>query len=342
MNVEIYLDFLRFALTDNSAVPNSVSNINWQGLLRFAKEQAVVGIYARRILFSNDKLNECNWLGNKPNEDDVMDWMVTVSKIAKQNRKVNAVAVKVTKGFRQQGFNACVLKGQSNALLYPDPSSRTPGDIDVYVHPLQQGDRWRNDEAAIRKAITFCKKLDKSSRAVYHHIDIPAVDKVPVEVHYRATWLNSPVNNRRLQKLLSTLLSREDDTKLVALHEEAGEITVPGFSFNVVFQLSHILNHLLHEGVGLRQLVDYYYLLRSHACSTEDQAWLDTSLKRCGLHQVSSAVSWMLVNVLGLPESYLITTPNESYGQQLMREMMASGNFGKYDKRQLLPCYIKI
>ena len=75
MNVDIYLNFLRFALTDNSVVPNSVANINWQGLLRFAKEQAVVGIYARRILFDNDKLNDCKWLGNRPNEDNVMDWM---------------------------------------------------------------------------------------------------------------------------------------------------------------------------------------------------------------------------------------------------------------------------
>lgn len=264
-----------------------------------------------------------------------MDWMVEVSKIAKRNRKVNAVAVKVIKGFRQKGFEACVLKGQGNALLYPDPSSRTSGDIDVYVHPQQQGGRWRNDEAAIRKIITFCKGLDKLARAVYHHIDIPAVDKVPVEVHYRATWLNAPVNNRRLQNLLSTLLSRKDGTKHVALPEEAGDITIPGFSFNVVFQLSHILNHLLHEGVGLRQLVDYYYLLRSHACSKEDQAWLDTSLKRCGLHQISSAVSWVLANVLGLPERYLITKPNERYGQQLMREMIAGGNFGKYDERLL-------
>ena len=69
MNVDTYLEFLRFALTDNSAVPNSVANINWQGLLRFAKEQAVVGIYARRILFSNGQLNACNWLGNRPIED---------------------------------------------------------------------------------------------------------------------------------------------------------------------------------------------------------------------------------------------------------------------------------
>lgn len=80
-----------------------------------------------------------------------MDWMVEVSKIAKRNRKVNAVAVKVVKGFRQQGFDACVLKGQGNALLYPTPSSRTPGDIDMYVHPQQQGDGWRNNEPAIRR-----------------------------------------------------------------------------------------------------------------------------------------------------------------------------------------------
>ena len=299
-----FLLFLSYCLSpDSQALPECAARICWADLLQFAKKQSVVGVYWQGV--KRMSVLETN----RPSEDDVMDWMVEVSKIAKWNRKVNAVAVKVIKGFRQQGFDACVLKGQGNALLYPTPSSRTPGDIDVYVHPQQQGDGWRNDETAIREIITFCKRLDKSARAVYHHIDTPAVDKVPVEVHYRATWLNSPVNNRRLQNLLSTLLSR--------------------------VQLSHILNHLLHEGVGLRQLVDYYYLLRSHACSKEDQAWLDTSLKRCGLHQISSAVSWMLVNVLGLPEKYLITTPNERYGQQLLREMMAGGNFGKYDERLL-------
>lgn len=325
-----FLTFLSYCLSPNSqALPECAARICWADLLQFAKKQSVVGVYWQGV--KRMSVLETNRLS----EDDVMDWMVEVSKIAKRNRKVNAVVVKVTNGFRQQGFSACVLKGQGNALLYPDPSSRTPGDIDMYVHPRQQGDGWRNDEADIRKIITFCKRVDKSARAVYHHIDIPAVDKVPVEVHYRATWLNSPVNNRRLQNLLSTLLSGEDGTKLVALPEEAGEITIPGFSFNVVFQLSHILNHLLHEGVGLRQLVDYYYLLRSHDCNNEDKTWLDTSLKRCGLHEVSSAVSWMLVKVLGLPENYLITTPNERHGQQLMREMMAGGNFGKYDKRLL-------
>ena len=325
-----FLLFLSYCLSpDSQALPECAARICWADLLQFAKKQSVVGVYWQGV----KRMSALET--NRPSEDDVMDWMVTVSKIAKQNRKVNAVAVKVTNGFRQQGFDACVLKGQGNALLYPDPSLRTPGDIDVYVHPRQQGDRWGNDETAIRETITFCKGLDKSARAVYHHIDIPAVDKVPVEVHYRATWLNSPVNNHRLQKLLFTLLSRKDGTKHVALPEEAGEITIPGFSFNVVFQLSHILNHLLHEGVGLRQLIDYYYLLKSHEGKEDEKVWLNKELKSCGLWHVSEAVSWMLIVELGLPEAYLVSPPNERYGKQLMREIIAGGNFGKYDDRLL-------
>jgi hypothetical protein len=330
LSQKVYLQFLRYCLSlDDQPLPDCAVRINWTELLRFAKKQSIVGVCWHGVRRMSE-LEE-----NRPSEDDVMDWMVEVSKIAKRNRKVNATAVKVVNGFRQQGFAACVLKGQGNALLYPDPLARTPGDIDVYVHPLKEGGGWMNDEADVKKIIAFCKGLDNPARAVYHHIDIPNVDNVPVEVHYRATWLNSPLNNGRLQNTLSALLAREDGTKSVAMPDESGEITIPGFCFNLVFQLSHILNHLLHEGVGLRQLIDYYYLLRSHECSADEKGRLNDELNSCGLHRISTAVSWVLANVLGLPERYLITKPNERYGQQLMREIIAGGNFGKFDERLL-------
>ena len=325
-----FLTFLGYCLSPNSqALPECAARISWVDLLQFAKKQSVVGIYWQGV--KRMSVLETN----RPSEDDVMDWMVEVSKIAKRNRKVNAVAVKVTNGFRQQGFNACVLKGQGNALLYPDPLSRTPGDIDIYVHPKGHGEDWTNDEAAVNQVIGYCKGLDASARAVYHHIDIPAVDKVPVEVHYRPTWMNAPAHNKRLQTTLAVLLSKEDGTKQVTLPEDAGQIVVPCFRFNVIFQLSHILNHLLHEGVGLRQLIDYYYLLRSHECKEDERAWLNKKLKDCGLWRISGAVSWMLAVELGLPKASLVTPPNERYGKQLMREMIAGGNFGKYDDRLL-------
>lgn len=328
--VQDYLQFISYCLSpDSQSVPVCAKQMDWTGLLQFAEKQSVVGLCWQGVR----RMGELST--NKPTEDDVLEWMAKVSKIAKQNRKVNGVAVKVVAHFQQQGFETCVLKGQGNALLYPDPLSRTPGDIDIYVHPKGHGKDWANDEASVRQVIGFCKGLDASARAVYHHIDIPAEDKVPVEVHYRPTWMNAPVHNCRLQKTLAALLSQEGGNKQVTLPEDAGQIVVPGFRFNVIFQLSHILNHLLHEGVGLRQLIDYYYLLKSHECQKDERAWLNKKLKDCGLWHISGAVSWMLTVELGLPKISLVTPPNELYGKQLMREMVAGGNFGKYDDRLL-------
>ena len=325
-----FLLYLNYCLSPESqALPECAARICWADLLQFAKKQSVVGVYWQGV--KRMSVLETN----RPSEDDVMDWMVEVSKIAKRNRKVNATAVKVVRDFQQKGFKTCVLKGQGNALLYPDPLSRTPGDIDIYVHPKGHGEDWINDEAAVNRVIGYCKGLDASARAVYHHIDIPAVDKVPVEVHYRPTWMNAPAHNRRLQKTLAALLSQAGGTEHVTLPGDVGQIVIPGFRFNVIFQLSHILNHLLHEGVGLRQLIDYYYLLRSHECKENERAWLNKKLKDCGLWRISGAVSWMLSVELGLPQTSLVTPPNELYGKQLMREMIAGGNFGKYDRRLL-------
>ena len=328
--VQDYLTFLSYSLSpDSQSVPSCAERMDWAGVRQFAEKQSVVGVYWQGVR----RMGELET--NRPSEDEVMDWMVEVSKIAKRNRKVNATAVKVVRGFQQKGFKTCVLKGQGNALPYPDPLSRTPGDIDIYVHPKGHGEDWANDEAAVNHVIGYCKGLDASARAVYHHIDIPAVDKVPVEVHYRPTWMNAPAHNKRLQTTLAVLLSKEDGTKQVTLPEDAGQIVVPGFRFNVIFQLSHILNHLLHEGVGLRQLIDYYYLLRSHECLEDERAWLNKKLKDCGLWRISGAVSWVLNIELGLSKISLVTPPNERYGKQLMHEMMAGGNFGKYDDRLL-------
>lgn len=328
--VQDYLQFISYCLSpDSQSVPVCAKQMDWMGLLQFAEKQSVVGV--------------C-WLGvrrmgelgtNKPTEDDILEWIAKVSKIAKQNKKVNDVSAKVVAHFLQLGYEACVLKGQGNALLYPDPLSRTPGDIDIYVHPKGHGEDWANDEAAVNQVFGYCKGLDASARAVYHHIDIPAVDKVPVEVHYRPTWMNDPAHNKRLQTTLAVLLSKEDGTKQVTLPEDADQIVVPGFRFNVIFQLSHILNHLLHEGVGLRQLIDYYYLLKSHECKEDEKVWLNKKLKDCGLWRISGAVSWILAVELGLPKTSLVTPPNERYGKQLMREVIAGGNFGKYDDRLL-------
>lgn len=331
-NIQDYLDFLRYSLGDEyTTLPDCARRINWQELLKFAQKQSIVGIYWQGIQRLGDHLED-----NKPSEDDVLDWMSKVANIERRNKKLDAIDVKVTKEFQKDGYDVCILKGQGNALLYPNPSYRTSGDIDVYLHPHNKGyDSMQNRDIDVRRIIKYCKQHNRSARAIYHHIDFPSVDDVPIEVHYRPSWLNSPINNRKLQKTFAQLLSGKDGRKLVTLPNGVGEIFVPTFGFNVVFQLSHIYNHLLHEGIGLRQLIDYYYLLKSEDCPNERKSELNRIIRHCGLTHIGSALSWVLINILGLSDDLAIVKPNARFGKQMLNEMIAGGNFGKYDDRKL-------
>ena len=40
-------------------------------------------------------------------------------------------------------------------------------------------------------------------------------------------------------------------------------------SFNVIYQLCHLYHHFFDEGIGLRQIIDYYYGLGSNTDGTD-------------------------------------------------------------------------
>jgi hypothetical protein len=327
MNVDIYLDFLCFALTDNSAVPDSVANINWQGLLMFAKEQAVVGIYARRILFSNDKLNECNWLGNKPNEDDVMDWMAEAAKLRKRNLLLFEKSADIARRFHDDGFNCCILKGQGNALHYPMPELRTSRDVDIWVWPSD------GQVKSVRREIgNYVWKSFPDAKMMYLHIDYPIYEKVPVEVHVYPSILNNPVRNKKLQQYFNSQKT-DVDNHCVSYNFDGNSFSfpVPTDSFNRIFELCHIMHHEFDEGIGLRQLIDYFYLLR-RGFTDEERKHDCELLLSFGMYRFAAAVMYIMKKVLGLEDKYLLMPPDDKAGRLLLRDIIRGGNFGKYNK----------
>lgn len=325
MNVDTYLEFLRFALNDDSVVPDSVVNINWQALLRFAKEQAIVGIYARRILFSNDKLDDCNWLGNRPNEDDVMDWMGEVSKLRKRNHLLFEKSADIAHRFHDDGFECCILKGQGNALHYPMPELRTSGDIDIWAWP-------QKEENSVRDKIgNYVRKSFPEAKMMYLHIDYPIYNKVPVEVHVYPSILNNPFRNKKLQRYFdSQRLEVSNHHVTYNSAEDCFTFPTPTDSFNRIFELCHIMHHEFDEGIGLRQLIDYFYLLRRGF--TEEERQHDCKLlSSFGMYRFAAAVMYIMKNVLGLKDEYLLMPTDEKTGRLLLRDIISGGNFGKYN-----------
>ena len=177
----------------------------------------------------------------------LLQWMAESQMLEKANVRLNDAAIHVSEWFRKKGFRTCILKGQGNALMYPNPYSRTPGDIDIWV------------EGEDKRVISFVRSISPHEKACYHHIEFPSYKGVEVEVHYRPSFLLCFWHNRKLQKYYERV--KEEQFSHRVMLGEQGEIAIPTSEFNLIFQLTHIYSHLMNEGIGLRQLVDYYYVV---------------------------------------------------------------------------------
>ena len=238
---------LQFCLGYKENISNVVARMDWQELYSFASKQALLGLCFEGIERLGKEYPE--ELKQNPIERELlMTWMGKAQQIRRQNMKVNAVASKLFSMLREDGLRCCILKGQGNALMYPNPYSRTPGDIDVWVN-------------ASREEITeYAKKHFKLGDDIrYQHIET-SVDGVPVELHFFPCTMNNPIYNTRLQKWFKRNADLQC-SNVVSLPDGIGEIAIPTTAFNVVYQLTHLYHHFFDEGIGMRQIIDYFLVV---------------------------------------------------------------------------------
>lgn len=311
----IELRFLPYCLNEQAEIPvDVVKDIRWDELLAFAKEQALLGIYFEGIkrLGSNSV--------NRPSQIDVMRWTGLANKIAVRNQMMSDYCVKVSSKFAQVGFDSFILKGQGCGLMYPHPEARTSGDIDIWIvkHDLVERGKYSLRESR-RQIIRYVRNVLPHAEACYHHIDFSVSSKCPIEVHFTPGYVSNYFANLRLQRWYGR--------QMVEM-KSGGAFPVPTDAFNRIFLMCHIQHHFFDEGIGLRQLIDYYYLLR-RGCTETERKETEKLFRSFGMMQTATAVMWVMKEVLGLDERYLLVTPHEPRGRMLLKEMMEGGNFGK-------------
>ena len=307
--------FLRYFLSYKENMSRIIDGINWQHLYSFAFKQALLGLCFDGIESLGKEYPE--ELKKNPIERDLlMAWMGAAQQIHRQNMKVNAVAGKLYSMLKEDGLRCCILKGQGNALMYPNPYSRTPGDIDVWVN-------------ASREQITeYAKKhFELGDDIRYQHIET-SVDGVPVELHFFPCTMNNPIYNARLQKWFKRNVDLQY-SNVVSLPDGIGEIAIPTTAFNVVYQLTHLYHHFFDEGIGMRQIVDYYFVVNNDELVAIKDT-LQKELKLLGLWKFARAVMYVLHETLGLSEEKMIAPMDEKRGKLLLAEILNGGNFGQH------------
>ncbi len=305
--MQLFFELLQVALGARLCLSNVPTEEEWSEAYDMASKQAVVGMMISGI----EKLPS----EQKPSQEILLQWIGEVMQIERQNKQLDYAAEHLTRIFKTGGFRSCVLKGQGIARLYPQPERRQSGDIDLWV------------EGGRDKVLKYLKQnLLGTGQVVIHHVDAYIIEGVQSEIHFKPVFACNPILHHRLQKFFK----KNADSQFSNYDEKLG-FSYPTLRFNAVYILAHIYMHFLYEGIGLRQIVDYYYVLKNLDDEGKRQAASD--IKKVGLLKFAGAVMFVLQKVCGMDDNSMVTKPDDKRGTLLLDEIMVGGNFGKYDDR---------
>lgn len=274
-----------------------------------------------------------------PPEMLYLKWMGMAAKIQQRNEVVNRQCVDLQKRFSADGgFESAILKGQDYARYYfydNDNLNDTLNDevTDGSDHKSGSGlrllrqsgdiDLWVNGD--MDKVIAYAR----SKGVEVGHIDIKHSDMrffadTEVEVHFRPSWMYCPRTDKKLQSWFRGF-------DFGGFDKTGSGLVVPPMEFSLVFAMVHIYRHFFSEGIGLRQVLDYYFLLLH---STADQRREAVAvLESLNMQKAAGGIMWIICSAFGLDTDMLLCEMNEKIGRFLMNEMMTSGNFGHEDTR---------
>ena len=358
--MNLFFELLQVAIGNRQSLYRVASPEEWEEIYEMSKKQAVAGIAFAGV----ERLPQ----EQMPPGRRIRQWAVKAEKTREHNAKVSEDCRVISRFFEENGFDCVILKGQGNFAYYPEwlQGLRSAGDIDVWalpkskidgngnvnVNPLNSGtlEPLNFMNHPVRSVIEFCQSKKRGEYVYYHNLDFPVLKKTPVEVHYRPTWLYNPFRNRVLQKWFGQFTVH--NSRLASVAPAVRPITqfavydgyrIPSVEFNVVFQLLHLYKHIFEEGIGLRQLLDYYFVVKkfNETLRYEDETQSEIATKRgyattitkLGLWKFAGAVMYVMREVFAMPEEMMLCHPDEKRGRRLLDEIMIGGNFGKFDTR---------
>lgn len=311
----LFFELIRISV-DTRFMPSHYPSVDeWEGLYEIARMQSLLGIC---FIGVRRYMEEAQQRGEKTSIPKKMyyQWLSAAVHIQKQNELMNQRSVELQTILSSAGFKSSILKGQGVSALYGELKEfRQSGDIDVYV------------DCGRVKVIEYARSIGQENVDWdYKHLHLRVFKDTEVEMHYRPEVLLNLVKNKRLQRWFLS-----DDVQN-QMFRQNGKLITPSVEFNLFYILLHIYRHFLYEGVGLRQLMDYYFVLRA-TVQENDRTMSLEAIEKFGMRRFAKGVMWIMQHVFGLEELYLLYEPDEKEGRYILDQIMVGGNFGHHDER---------
>ena len=296
----LFIELLRISLGTQSELSKIPSPEDWKNIMVLAKRHGVSG-----IMFSGIEL-----LGQKSAipKNILLQWCGIAINIESQNELLDRRTRELTSIFLEYGFRSCILKGQGNALLYPNPRRRCGGDIDLWLEGK------RND------ILKFLRQKWIIGDVLMYHADVKVFDDAAVEIHYLPAFSYNPFRDYKYRKFFKQegqLQFRQFDDSVGFAH--------PSLYFNAVYSLIHIFNHSLKNEILFKQIIDYYYILKNLQAS--DRIQIMKTIKWIGLERFAGGLMYVIQSLLLLTDEakdYLLCPANEKAGKLLIDDLFLS------------------
>ena len=342
MHYKLFFELIQVAICHRDSLSRVPSTAEWSKLYGLSVKQAVAG-----VCFCGVQRLPKEQLVEMPVRLK-LQWFALATQIKARNELLNHRCVEVQRMLTEEGMKSCILKGQGVAKLYKIRNEelgvrngvnlglyRQSGDIDVWV------------DGGMEKALRWCREKYGDVEYDYINAHVPVFKDVEVELHWRVQSMTNLIRNRRLQRWLE----REETKEMIFggkadLKPSETTITVPTLEFNAFYLMLHCYHHVFESGLGLRQLMDYYFLLmarnnldlnlnnrKTTTGTTEDNFNLNKRFREFGMERFVGAVMWIMQEVFGLERERLLCKPDEKEGRYILAEVMAGGNFGHHDER---------
>ena len=301
--LDLFVELLQVSLGARVCLSRVPTSKEWEKLFEESARQAVSGI----AFWGVQKMQETQ----RPPQMLLLEWIGVSEQIRQQNLVVDKQTRQIWNQLKKDGLNAVILKGQGIATLYGELAQyRQSGDIDIWV------------KGGYQRVCDYVQRTIPTEDLAYHRFHYDYFKDIEVELHHRPTLMRNLLDDRKLAKWYNSFGA----DSFVCLEDKG--FAVPSLEFNRIFILTHIYRHFLFEGIGLRQVMDYYFVLKAQndgRCQMED---VRRTLRELRLTRFAEAMMWILHTQLGLEEKYLICGMNENEGRFVLNEIAQTGNFG--------------
>ena len=314
---DLFIELLQVSLGYRERLSRVPTSKEWNAIFDESERQAVSGIAFGGL----QKLPDTQ----RPQQMLLLEWIGVSEQIRQQNRIVDKQTREIWNQLKNDALDAAILKGQGIATLYGELAPyRQSGDIDIWI------------KGGYQNVCDYVQRTHPTDDVAYHRFHYDYFDDTEVELHHRPTLMRNLLDDRKLAKWYNSFGA----DSFVYLEDKG--FSVPSIEFNRIFILTHIYRHLLFEGIGLRQVMDYYFVLKNCPAEIKEIAEIGKSLKSFRMLRFAEAMMWILHTQLGLEEKYLICGMNEKEGRFVLSEIEQTGNFGYTDSRYTYKYFFKL